>query len=172
MLPNTLVSDSCWLYKEASSFHYCSCSIASCTCTLYLHYISVLWLWTIYRLVEAHIFSFVVGRAFVTDVEKLKISSRTRSLHVVEVLNFFSEVTKVLLGLLPSTPHHHHQLHTTMFKFRIYYTIIFFYNKKLMFLFFCAGWLQSWFKFIVCSRSARHRGTIKIPYKLGDIVSA
>ncbi|KAJ8632836.1 hypothetical protein MRB53_026172 [Persea americana] len=45
-------------------------------------------------LVEAHIFSFVVGRAFVTDVEKLKISSGTRSLHVVEVVNFFSEVAK------------------------------------------------------------------------------
>lgn len=45
-------------------------------------------------LVEAHIFSFVVGRAFVTDIEKLKISSKTRSLHVVKILNFFSEVTK------------------------------------------------------------------------------
>ncbi|XP_058086926.1 protein SPIRRIG [Magnolia sinica] len=46
------------------------------------------------RLVEAHIFSFVVGRAFVTDVEKLKISSKTRSLNVVKVLSFFCEVTK------------------------------------------------------------------------------
>ncbi|KAM7521637.1 hypothetical protein LguiA_011539 [Lonicera macranthoides] len=33
-------------------------------------------------LVETHIFSFVVGRAFVTDIEKLKISSKTRSLKV------------------------------------------------------------------------------------------
>ncbi|XP_027189697.1 protein SPIRRIG isoform X2 [Cicer arietinum] len=45
-------------------------------------------------LVETHIFSFVVGRAFVTDIEKLKISSKTRSLDVVQVLKFFSEVTK------------------------------------------------------------------------------
>ncbi|KAF6172754.1 hypothetical protein GIB67_000812 [Kingdonia uniflora] len=45
-------------------------------------------------LVEAHIFSFVVGRAFVTDIEKLKLTSKTRSLDVVKVLRFFSEVTK------------------------------------------------------------------------------
>jgi hypothetical protein len=43
-----------------------------------------------HRLVETHIFSFVVGRAFVTDIEKLKISSKTRSLDVVKVLIFFS----------------------------------------------------------------------------------
>ncbi|KAM1169270.1 hypothetical protein ACFX19_031614 [Malus domestica] len=45
-------------------------------------------------LVETHIFSFVLGRAFVTDIEKLKISSRKRHLDVEKVLNFFSEVTK------------------------------------------------------------------------------
>ncbi|XP_010275219.1 PREDICTED: protein SPIRRIG-like isoform X2 [Nelumbo nucifera] len=45
-------------------------------------------------LVEAHIFSFVVGRAFVTDIEKLKISSKTRSLDALKVLRFFSKVTK------------------------------------------------------------------------------
>ncbi|KAL3531297.1 hypothetical protein ACH5RR_010619 [Cinchona calisaya] len=45
-------------------------------------------------LVETHIFSFVVGRAFVTDIEKLKLSSKTRCLEVDRVLNFFSEVTK------------------------------------------------------------------------------
>ncbi|KAJ4727406.1 BEACH domain [Melia azedarach] len=45
-------------------------------------------------LVETHIFSFVVGRAFVTDIEKLKISSKTRSLDVGKVLRYFSEVTK------------------------------------------------------------------------------
>ncbi|XP_024932828.3 protein SPIRRIG isoform X2 [Ziziphus jujuba] len=45
-------------------------------------------------LVETHIFSFVVGRAFVTDIEKLKISSKTRSLDVAKILMFFSEVTK------------------------------------------------------------------------------
>ncbi|XP_022728112.1 protein SPIRRIG-like isoform X3 [Durio zibethinus] len=45
-------------------------------------------------LVETHIFSFVVGRAFVTDIEKLKISSKTRSLDILKVLQFFSEVTK------------------------------------------------------------------------------
>lgn len=50
------------------------------------------------RLVETHIFSFVVGRAFVTDIEKLKISSKTRSLSAVQVLKFFSEVTKVSLS--------------------------------------------------------------------------
>lgn len=47
------------------------------------------------RLVETHVFSFVVGRAFVTDIEKLKLSSKTRSLEVGRVLNLFSEMTKV-----------------------------------------------------------------------------
>ncbi|GMI76100.1 SPIRRIG, Beach-Domain Homolog A1 [Hibiscus trionum] len=46
------------------------------------------------QLVETHIFSFVVGRAFVTDIEKLKISSKIRSLDVSKVLQFFSEVPK------------------------------------------------------------------------------
>ena len=50
-----------------------------------------------HRLVETHIFSFVVGRAFVTDIDKLKIGSKTRSLDVEKVLRFFSEVTKVCL---------------------------------------------------------------------------
>ncbi|KAK4441642.1 protein SPIRRIG [Sesamum alatum] len=45
-------------------------------------------------LVEVHIFSFVVGRAFVTDIEKLKLSSKTRSLETEKVLTFFSETTK------------------------------------------------------------------------------
>ncbi|GAB2298246.1 hypothetical protein Dimus_032316 [Dionaea muscipula] len=45
-------------------------------------------------LVETHIFSFVVGRAFVTDIEKLKIGNRTRSLDVVELLRFFSDASK------------------------------------------------------------------------------
>ncbi|PIA45084.1 hypothetical protein AQUCO_01700553v1 [Aquilegia coerulea] len=45
-------------------------------------------------LVEAHIFSFVVGRAFVTDIEKLKITSKARSLDVGKVLCFFSDVSK------------------------------------------------------------------------------
>ncbi|GMI73991.1 SPIRRIG, Beach-Domain Homolog A1 [Hibiscus trionum] len=46
------------------------------------------------QLVETHIFSFVVGRAFVTDIEKLKISSKTRSLDLPKILQFFSEVNK------------------------------------------------------------------------------
>nr|GMD95245.1 protein SPIRRIG [Ipomoea batatas] len=45
-------------------------------------------------LVETHIFSFVVGRAFVTDIEKLKLSSKATSLEVERVLGFFSEITK------------------------------------------------------------------------------
>lgn len=45
-------------------------------------------------LVETHIFSFVVGRAFVTDIEKLKLSSKARSLEVGRVLSFFCETTK------------------------------------------------------------------------------
>jgi hypothetical protein len=44
-------------------------------------------------LVETHIFSFVIGRAFVTDIEKLKIGSKTRSMNVEKVLRFFSDVT-------------------------------------------------------------------------------
>ncbi|KAL7197710.1 hypothetical protein ACSBR2_020268 [Camellia fascicularis] len=46
-------------------------------------------------LVETHIFSFVMGRAFVTDIEKLKISSKSRDLDIGRVLSFFSEVTKM-----------------------------------------------------------------------------
>ncbi|KAK9055749.1 hypothetical protein SSX86_026834 [Deinandra increscens subsp. villosa] len=45
-------------------------------------------------LVETHIFCFVVGRAFVTDIEKLKVNSQTRSLEIDHVIGFFSEVTK------------------------------------------------------------------------------
>ncbi|KAL6500529.1 hypothetical protein OROHE_025895 [Orobanche hederae] len=45
-------------------------------------------------LVETHIFSFVVGRAFVTDIEKLKLSSKTRSLEAEKVLEIFSTTTK------------------------------------------------------------------------------
>ncbi|KZV32196.1 BEACH domain-containing protein lvsA [Dorcoceras hygrometricum] len=45
-------------------------------------------------LVETHIFSFVVGRAFVTDIEKLKLSSKARTLEVEKVLLYFSETTK------------------------------------------------------------------------------
>ncbi|XP_002520949.2 protein SPIRRIG [Ricinus communis] len=45
-------------------------------------------------LVETHIFSFVLGRAFVSDIEKLKISNKTRSLDIENVLKFFSEVSK------------------------------------------------------------------------------
>jgi hypothetical protein len=48
-----------------------------------------------YRLVEAHVFAFVIGRAFVTDVEKLRIHSKGRSLHVDDVIGFFSEITEV-----------------------------------------------------------------------------
>ncbi|KAL8506896.1 hypothetical protein ACS0TY_017692 [Phlomoides rotata] len=46
------------------------------------------------ELVETHIFSFVVGRAFVTDIEKLKLSSKIRALEAEKVLLFFSETTK------------------------------------------------------------------------------
>ncbi|KAJ6819720.1 protein SPIRRIG [Iris pallida] len=46
------------------------------------------------KLVEAHIFSFVVGRAFVMDVDKLRMYSRGRYLNVAKVISFFSEVTK------------------------------------------------------------------------------
>ncbi|KAL3517618.1 hypothetical protein ACH5RR_020207 [Cinchona calisaya] len=45
-------------------------------------------------LVETHKFSFVAGGAFVTDIEKLKLSSKTRSVEVGRALTFFSEVTK------------------------------------------------------------------------------
>ncbi|GLT77089.1 hypothetical protein SLA2020_487070 [Shorea laevis] len=61
-------------------------------CRLAKHHANVDQLLTM--LVETHIFSFVVGRAFVTDIEKLKIGSKTRSLDVSRVLRFFSEVTK------------------------------------------------------------------------------
>ncbi|KAB1203377.1 hypothetical protein CJ030_MR8G023207 [Morella rubra] len=61
-------------------------------CRLVKQHTNVAQLLTI--LVETHIFSFVVGRAFVTDIEKLKISSKTRSLDAAEVLRFFTQVTK------------------------------------------------------------------------------
>eukprot|EP01018_Ginkgo_biloba_P003962 Gb_31353 [translate_table: standard] len=45
-------------------------------------------------LVDAHIFSFVVGRALVTDIEKLRNISQSGSLDVGEILKFFTEVPK------------------------------------------------------------------------------
>lgn len=45
-------------------------------------------------LVEAHVFSFVLGRAFVTDIDKLKLTSKTRLLDLGKVLSFFSDVSK------------------------------------------------------------------------------
>ncbi|CAN6303589.1 unnamed protein product [Urochloa humidicola] len=53
------------------------------------------------KLVEAHVFSFVIGRAFVTDVEKLRIHSKGRSLHVADVIGFFSDITE--LGICPGS---------------------------------------------------------------------
>ncbi|GKV20111.1 hypothetical protein SLEP1_g30275 [Rubroshorea leprosula] len=61
-------------------------------CRLVKHHANVAQLVTM--LVETHIFSSVVGRAFVTDIEKLRIGSKTRYLDVAKVLRFFSEVTK------------------------------------------------------------------------------
>ncbi|KAJ8749495.1 hypothetical protein K2173_025690 [Erythroxylum novogranatense] len=61
-------------------------------CRLVKQHASVAHLVTV--LVETHIFCFVIGRAFVSDIEKLKISNKTRSLDVDKLLNFFSEVTK------------------------------------------------------------------------------
>ena len=89
-----------------------------------------------HRLVETHIFSFVVGRAFVTDIEKLKIISKTRSLDVAKVLKFFSEVTKVCLS-------------NVCFRMLIIFPVIGFFIS--CYLYFCAGWNQSWFKFINCN---------------------
>jgi len=85
------------------------------------------------RLVETHIFSFVVGRAFVTDIEKLKISSKTRSLDVAPVLKFFSEVTKVCLS----------HFFMTFFFPLLFYLFLMFPDIS-----FYAGWNQSWSKFI------------------------
>ncbi|KAK9069020.1 hypothetical protein SSX86_013136 [Deinandra increscens subsp. villosa] len=45
-------------------------------------------------LVETHIFSFVVGRAFVTDIEKLGLSSKGRLLEFESLIGYFSEVTE------------------------------------------------------------------------------
>lgn len=53
------------------------------------------------KLVEAHVFSFVIGRAFVTDVEKLRIHSKGRSLRVADVIGFFSDITE--LGICPGS---------------------------------------------------------------------
>ncbi|XP_047325532.1 protein SPIRRIG-like [Impatiens glandulifera] len=52
-------------------------------------------------LVETHIFSFVLGRALVTDIDKLRISSKSRSLEARKVLLFFSEASED--GLKPGT---------------------------------------------------------------------
>ncbi|VAI36566.1 unnamed protein product [Triticum turgidum subsp. durum] len=62
-------------------------------CRLVKQHSSVVQLVT--KLVEAHVFAFVIGRAFVTDVEKLRIHSKGRSLHVDDVIGFFSEITEV-----------------------------------------------------------------------------
>lgn len=51
---------------------------------------------------EAHIFSFVVGRAFVTDVEKLRIHSQSKSLNAMKVMGFFSELTEVCFSCVLS----------------------------------------------------------------------
>ncbi|GJM96573.1 hypothetical protein PR202_ga13426 [Eleusine coracana subsp. coracana] len=53
------------------------------------------------KLVEAHVFSFVIGRAFVTDVEKLRIHSKGRALRVADVIGFFSDITE--LGICPGS---------------------------------------------------------------------
>ncbi|KAD3338274.1 hypothetical protein E3N88_33795 [Mikania micrantha] len=45
-------------------------------------------------LVETHIFSFVVGRAFVTDIEKLRSSSKTRLLEIESLIGYFTEITE------------------------------------------------------------------------------
>ncbi|KAF5820568.1 putative transcription factor WD40-like family [Helianthus annuus] len=45
-------------------------------------------------LVETHIFSFVVGRAFVTDIEKLRLGSKTRLLEIESLIGYFSEITE------------------------------------------------------------------------------
>ncbi|XP_062212379.1 protein SPIRRIG-like [Phragmites australis] len=68
-------------------------------CRLVKHHSSVAQLVT--KLVEAHVFSFVIGRAFVTDVEKLRIHSKGRSLRVDDVIGFFSDITE--LGICPGS---------------------------------------------------------------------
>ncbi|KAI7726114.1 hypothetical protein M8C21_028836 [Ambrosia artemisiifolia] len=45
-------------------------------------------------LIETHIFCFVVGRAFVTDIEKLGLSSKARSLEIESLIGYFSEVAE------------------------------------------------------------------------------
>ncbi|EPS69873.1 hypothetical protein M569_04889, partial [Genlisea aurea] len=45
-------------------------------------------------LVETHIFCFVIGRAFVSDIDKLKLSSKTRELEAAKILAFSSETTE------------------------------------------------------------------------------
>ncbi|XP_071742483.1 protein SPIRRIG-like [Rutidosis leptorrhynchoides] len=45
-------------------------------------------------LVETHIFSFVLGRAFVSDIAKLRVSSKTRLLEIEGLIGYFSEVTE------------------------------------------------------------------------------
>lgn len=68
-------------------------------CRLVKQYSSVAQLVT--KLVEGHIFSFVIGRAFVTDVEKLRIHSKGRPLRVTDVIGFFSDTTE--LGICPGS---------------------------------------------------------------------
>ncbi|XP_076960004.1 protein SPIRRIG-like [Bidens hawaiensis] len=45
-------------------------------------------------LVETHVFSFVVGRAFVTDIDKLRLSNKLRSLEIQSLIGYFSEITE------------------------------------------------------------------------------
>ncbi|KAL4588131.1 hypothetical protein LXL04_001011 [Taraxacum kok-saghyz] len=45
-------------------------------------------------LVETHIFSFVVGRAFVTDIDKLKLNNKARLLEIESLMGYFLEVNE------------------------------------------------------------------------------
>ena len=49
------------------------------------------------RLVDAHVFSFVVAKALVTEIEKLKKLSSTGCLDVEKILQLFMESSKVVI---------------------------------------------------------------------------
>jgi hypothetical protein len=109
------VTEQLWGFLDCSEFFFM------------LSLLTNLKVWMNHRLVEKHIFSFFVKRAFVTDIEKLKISSKTRSLDVVKVLKVFFRSHKGLPVI-----------YMFVFECWLFFPVIGCWDSY--FAYFCAGW--------------------------------